>query len=254
MATKKHQPPTTNHPPQNIDGVLLVNKPKGLTSFQVVSCLRKHFGVKKVGHGGTLDPFATGLLVILFGGATKVSNSFLSGDKAYEGVMIFGKETDTYDVTGRVVKKSRTLNVNENIISKVFKAFEGEIEQVPPSFSAVKVKGKKAYELARKGQRVELKSRKVRVYYLKLVKLEREKFIKAWFSTKVSKGTYIRSLANDIGQRLGVGAYLEELKRTSSGKFLLKDSFSLEEVLQWDREQLTSKIIVRALRPMAILK
>jgi tRNA pseudouridine55 synthase len=225
-----------------MDGILLVDKPAGLTSFRVVSKIKRHFNLKKVGHGGTLDPFATGLLVILIGKATKVSATFLEHDKAYEGLMALGKETDTYDVDGKVTHTSKVIlsesegsPINDKAIKRIFTSFEGQIEQVPPPFSAIKVGGKRAYQLARQGKEVKLAKRLVNIYFLRLDKFEKNC---VYFTTKVSKGTYIRSLARDVGQKLKTGAYLHELRRTSSGDFLLKNAYELEEVLKWNKEQL----------------
>lgn len=226
-----------------MDGILLVNKPKGLTSFRIVAILRKHFGVKKLGHGGTLDPFATGLLVLLFGKATKISSIFLQDDKEYKGVIAFGRETDTYDVTGKMVNENAGVAIDKEGLQKIFKQFEGSIEQMPPAYSAIKIDGKKAYELARKGHVVELNKRKVRIYNLKLSKLIRNTYFKAYFSTKVSKGTYIRSLAHDIGKKTGSGAYLEELERTASGRFSIDNAYRLDDILKWDAQKLRDNMI-----------
>ena len=222
-----------------ISGILLIDKPAGPTSFRVVSKIKRHFNLKKVGHGGTLDPFATGLLVILIGKSTKTSATFLEHDKTYEGVIALGKETDTYDITGKVINEIAVEDISEAKIKQVFKSFEGLTEQRPPLFSAIKVNGKKAYELARQGKEVELKKRDVNIYFFKVVKVRLPKIN---FATKVSKGTYIRSLAHDIGVKMGTGACLEELRRTSSGDFSIKDAFKLEDVLKWSRVELESNL------------
>jgi len=222
-----------------ISGVLLIDKPAGPTSFQVVSKIKRHFNLKKVGHGGTLDPFATGLLAILIGKSTKTSSTFLEHDKTYEGVITLGKETDTYDITGKVVNETPVEDISETKVKQVFTSFEGLTEQRPPLFSAIKVNGKKAYQLARQGKEVELKKREVNIYYLRLEKIDSPK---VYFSTKVSKGTYIRSLAHDIGIKMGMGACLETLRRTSSGNISIKDAFKLEDVLKWSRVELESNL------------
>ncbi len=222
---------------------MLVNKSYDVTSFSVVNKIKKHFALKKVGHAGTLDLLATGLLVILIGKATKLSRYFIEDDKEYKGVIGFGIETDTYDREGNIINEKSSGNISKEKIEAALKEFEGEIEQVPPAFSAAKVNGKKAYELARKGKAVALDKRKVIIYRLKLKKLERGNFPKVHFYALVSKGTYIRTLAHDIGKKLSTFAYLHELKRTASGAFKLKNAHNLEEVAKLDEKALSELLL-----------
>lgn len=207
---------SNNNPPA---GLLLINKPKGRTSFSLVSALRRRFGVKKIGHAGTLDPFATGVMIMLVGKQyTTQSDKFLCQDKEYETRLCLGVTTDTYDLEGNVTETS-TLIPSQEDLEHVLKKFQGTILQVPPMFSAKKIQGKKLYELARKGQVVERAPATV------TVKIELLDYSYPHVNLRVqcSKGTYIRSLAYDIGKELGCGAHLNELSRTRSGNFHLSD-------------------------------
>lgn len=202
------------------EGILLVNKPSGLTSFSLVRTLRKRLGIKKIGHSGTLDPFATGLMVMLIGrNYTKLSNSFLTQGKEYIAHVFFGASTDTYDCDGHVVSTSEKIPSLEEL-KKTLNFFQGSIEQIPPMYSAKKQQGKKLYELARKG--IEVTREPI------VVTLETELIDYAYplatLRIACSKGTYIRSIAQDLGSRLGCGAHLKALQRVRSGDFLLKDS------------------------------
>lgn len=228
---------------QTINGILLIDKPKNITSYKVVDRIKKHFHLYKVGHGGTLDPFATGLLIILIGSATKISSQFLNCNKSYEGLMKLGKETDTYDLTGKVVNVIDASKVTAQKLSKVIKSFTGPIKQKPPLFSAIKINGQKAYNIARKEKSIELASREVEVFELSADALTEGKHPNAAFRCRVSKGTYIRSLAHDIGKALEVGAHLEELRRTEVGHFSIYDANSLDGVLKWDTKELQHHII-----------
>lgn len=222
---------------------MLVNKPSGCTSFRVVSKIKRHFNLKKVGHAGTLDPFATGLLVILINKATKLSGLFLEADKSYTGTMVLGKETDTYDVEGKVIKEKPVTGIKQKQAEEAFKAFSGHIKQKPPLFSAVKLGGKKAYQVARKGGYMDLPEREVTVYELKLLDYVSGDNPRVHFSTRVSKGTYIRSLAYDIGRKLRTGAYLEELERQTVGKFSLNNASTLADILKWDKHELAKHLV-----------
>lgn len=212
-------------------GLLLVNKPKGTTSFSLVSATRKVCDVQKVGHAGTLDPFATGVLVLLVGKEfTRLSDKFLTQDKEYEATLKLGIRTDSYDVDGNTVATSPYVPSEEEIL-KAIEAFQGNILQTPPMFSAKKVGGKKLYELARKGIEIERKAVPVHV---KIDFLNYEyPFLK--INVSCSKGTYIRSLAEDIGLTLGCGAHLTELNRTRSGPFLLSNCFDGNLLMTRDR-------------------
>lgn len=200
-------------------GILLIDKPKGKTSFSLVAMLRRIYGVKKIGHAGTLDPFATGVMVLLVGkNYTRLSDQFLGQDKEYEALVHLGKVTDTYDCEGQVLRTSDMIPSLQEIES-VIEKFQGKIMQVPPMFSAKKVAGKKLYELARKGVSIEREAKEV------TVQIQVLSYEYPYLSLRVacSKGTYIRSLAYDIGEMLGCGAHLTELQRTRSGSFYLKD-------------------------------
>jgi len=209
-----------------MNGILLVDKPKGLTSSRVVGLIRRQFKVK-VGHTGTLDPIATGLLIILTGKRTKEASLFLQLDKAYEVKIILGLETDTFDSEGRVLRQS-DRQITKEELEKVLSEFHGDIWQVPPPFSAKKLEGRKAYELARKGVSVRIPPKKVSIYSLELRAFQFPYFT---LSCDVSSGFYVRSLAHDIGQRLGVGATVVEVRRTRVGPHLVGEAKSLEEIL-----------------------
>ena len=206
-------------------GGINIYKPEGMTSHDVVSVLRRLTGVKQIGHAGTLDPFAKGVLPVFIGKATRLIE-YLDDDKAYAAVVQLGKSTTTYDIEGESVKSSNK-KVFEEEIKEALENFKGEIEQIPPVYSAIKVKGKKLYEYARRGENVEIKPRKVVINDLKI-----ESFNETTQSLKLyincSKGTYIRSIANDLGESLGCGGYLTELVRVRAGKFLIENSVKLE--------------------------
>jgi tRNA pseudouridine55 synthase len=209
-----------------MDKMFLVDKPKGLTSSQVVQRIKKKFNVK-VGHTGTLDPLATGLLVVLTGKRTKNASLFLKLDKAYEVKVVLGVETDTFDSEGRVLKRSEN-EVTREELATAMKEFHGDIWQTPPPFSAKKMAGRKAYQLARKGITVDIPPKKVSIYSLELNEFQFPYFTLA---CEVSSGFYVRSLAHDIGERLGVGASVMEVRRTRVGPYHVEQAQSLEELL-----------------------
>lgn len=199
------------------EGVLVVNKPSGKTSFSLVAALRRILGVKKIGHAGTLDPFATGVMVLLIGRTfTRLSNQFLAADKEYEATVRLGVTTDTYDCKGMITSES-DLIPTQDAIEAAIERFQGEIEQIPPMYSAKKVNGQKLYELARKGRMIERRASRVTVK----IELKRYHYPFLDLNVECSKGTYIRSLAHDIGSTLGCGAHLESLQRKRSGVFHL---------------------------------
>lgn len=201
-----------------IHGLIVLDKPRGITSRQAVDEVKRLFGVRKAGHAGTLDPDATGVLIICLGRrATRLFDRLVEGSKEYIGTMILGVETDTQDASGRVIRRCE-VNATEEEIREVFSKFVGEIEQVPPMFSALRVKGKRLYELARRGEVVERKPRRVRIYELEVLKVDPPR---VEFRVVCSKGTYIRTLAADIGRELGCGAHLAELRRTRVGPFTI---------------------------------
>jgi len=211
-------------------GFILVNKPAGITSHDVVDRLREITGVRKIGQSGTLDPFATGLLILGIGReATRRLGEFLKKDKEYEAVIRLGAVSDTYDKDGKIEERNVKEFPSRGKVEETLKSFIGEIEQIPPAFSAKKIRGRKLYELARRGIKIEPKPHKVKIYNISLIEYK-PPFLK----TKVScsSGTYIRSLANDIGSRLGCGAYLEELCRTRIGEYTLPEAVELERLAE----------------------
>ena len=207
-------------------GFLNVYKPVGKTSHDVVAYFRKLLKIKKIGHTGTLDPFAEGVLPICIGNSTRLIE-YLPDDKAYLAFVQLGKATDTYDTEGNVTFES-DKKVTKDDILEALKTFEGEIEQFPPMYSAIKVAGKKLYEYAREGKVVEVKPRKVTIHKIELKNFDEEKQ-EAQVYIECSKGTYIRSIANDLGQNLGCGGYLTRLIRTQAGKFLVENSIKMED-------------------------
>ncbi len=221
-------------------GILLVDKPEDWTSHDVVNCVRRRFHLRKVGHCGTLDPMATGLLVVLLELATKLSGRLVNHDKAYSGVMRLGVETDSQDRTGEVVRRAAVDQVDEAAVRRAAAAFVGEQLQVPPMTSAVKIDGKKLYELARKGREVERPPRSIVIHDLEIAEV---RLPDVEFLVHCSKGTYIRTLAADIGRELGCGAHVDRLRRLRSGPFQVEDAFSMEQIKQWEREDLFAAMI-----------
>ena len=209
-------------------GFLSVYKPVSKTSHDVVAYFRKLLKIKKIGHTGTLDPFAEGVLPICIGNSTRLIE-YLPDDKAYLAFVQFGKATDSYDIEGNVIFQSDKKVAKEDV-EQALKKFEGDIEQLPPIYSAIKVNGKKLYEYAREGKSVEIKSRKVTIYKIELKNFDYDNQ-EAQVYVECSKGTYIRSIANDLGQVLGCGGYLTRLIRTKAGKFLLENSKKMEDFL-----------------------
>ena len=209
----------------NYFGFLNIYKPAGMTSHDVVACIRKVTRIKQVGHTGTLDPFAQGVLPVCIGKATRLIE-FLTDDKEYIATVQFGKTTDTYDLEGNVTAVS-DKKVTANEISEVLACFQGHIEQMPPIYSAIKVNGKKLYDYARQGQTIDIQPRKVFIEKIELLNFD-DIAQSAEILVKCSKGTYIRSIAHDLGQKLGTGAYLTKLIRTKSGKFTVQNSVELD--------------------------
>lgn len=212
-----------------MDGIVIIDKPKDLTSHDIVYKVKK-IVKEKVGHTGTLDPMAEGVLLLLVGKATKYSKYLINHDKKYIVELLLGKTTDTLDVEGKILKEENVdlrILEKENV-EKTLEKFIGEQKQIPPIYSAIKVKGKKLYEYARKGENVEIPTRKINIYNIKLLGID-EKNKKISFEVSSSKGTYIRSLCQDIAKALGTIGYMTNLKRTKLGIFDIKDSVSLEE-------------------------
>jgi tRNA pseudouridine55 synthase len=221
-----------------MDGILVVDKPQGWTSFDVCAKLRNLTITKKVGHSGTLDPMATGVLPVFFGKATKLIQGFMTDDKVYIGEMVLGITTDTGDAEGKIRNPKSEIRNNIEIkiseIQNLFKKYTGEIEQTPPMFSAKKINGQPLYKLARKGIIVERQPRKVSIYELRLssddTSIETDKRIQ--FYVHCSKGTYIRQLVVDIGDELGCGAHLSALRRIKSGKFTIEEAIDMDTAIQ----------------------
>ena len=222
------------------DGLLLIDKPREWTSHDIVAKVRNHFQLNKVGHGGTLDPNATGLVVLLIGRGTRLSAKVMGGDKTYEGEILFGVETDSQDTDGEITVEKDPSGVTEEQLRTEMKAALGDQMQMPPMVSAIKMNGVPLYKLARKGQEVEREPRFIHIYKFALREFNPPR---ATFEVKSTKGTYVRTLAHDLGQRLGCGACLSELRRTQSGNLNVADTFSMDEVIQWDRAELEKHLI-----------
>jgi tRNA pseudouridine55 synthase len=210
-----------------ISGVLVVDKPVGMTSHDVVQAIRNGTGLRRAGHTGTLDPRASGVLVILVGPAVRLSEYVSASDKRYQAIIRLGSTTDTFDADGKFTRNDVPVNVTEAEFDAVLQTFIGEIEQTPPPYSAVKVQGRKAYEMARQGEEVELAPRKIQVHHLEVLEWAPPEVV---VDVHCSSGTYVRSLANDLGEKLGTGAYLVGLRRTKSGRFSLRDATPLRKL------------------------
>jgi tRNA pseudouridine55 synthase len=213
----------------SVSGVLVVDKPIGITSHDVVQIIRNGTRIKRAGHTGTLDPRASGVLVILLGPAVRLSEYVSAEDKRYHAVIQLGKKTDTFDEEGVITGGTSPVDITAQQFEEALKGFIGEIEQVPPPYSAVKVNGRKAYEMARKGEEVDLEPRIIHVHDLELLEWDPPQ---ALVDVHCSSGTYVRSLANDLGEVLGCGAMLAGLRRTKSGQFTLKDAISLRKLTE----------------------
>jgi tRNA pseudouridine55 synthase len=207
--------------------VILVDKPLEWTSFDVVKKLKYALNIKKVGHAGTLDPLATGLLILCTGKKTKEIESYQKQDKEYEGTLVIGQTTPSFDLETEPSEPVDISSISEKDILNAAQEFVGTIDQTPPIFSAVKVAGKRAYSHARKGNTVEMKSRKVRITTFEIININLPEIR---FAVNCSKGTYIRSLANDFGKALGVGAYLKQLRRTKIGTFSVDNALTIDSL------------------------
>ena len=230
------------------DGILIIDKPATWTSHDVVGKMRKILRTKRIGHTGTLDPFATGVLVILVGKATRLAQFLDKDAKEYEAIAQFGFETDTGDRTGELrITNYELRDVSVEEIENVLPDFRGEIEQIPPMYSAKKIEGKKLYELARKGVEIERKPVKVKIYELEIIEnTQRSAFSAQHLSLRVacSAGTYIRTLAEDIGKKIGIGAHLAELRRIRAGRFDLSKAVTIEELEKKVSENKLDKVII----------
>ena len=222
------------------DGAVLIDKPAGPTSHDVVDALRRTFGLEKAGHCGTLDPNATGLLVIVLGKGTKLSEKLMSDDKVYEGAIKFGETTDSYDADGELVASLPVPPLTLEELNATAAAFQGDLMQTPPMVSAVKIKGVPLYKMARKGIEVERKARLIHVYSFRFAGYT-EPF--GQFRIACTKGTYVRALAHELGQKIGCGAHLASLRRVVSGKFDVKDSIPFEDVLKLSSSELQKRIL-----------
>jgi tRNA pseudouridine55 synthase len=223
-----------------LDGAILVDKPAGPTSHDVVDAIRRKFGIKKVGHCGTLDPNATGLLIIVLGRGTKLSERLMGDDKVYEGTIKFGEATDSYDCDGEITGSLPVMPMTLDQLNEEAATFIGDIMQVPPMVSAIKKNGVPLYKLARKGIEVEREARLIHVYNFRFTEYT-EPFGKC--RVACTKGTYIRSLAHDLGQKLGCGAHLTALRRCASGKFDVADALSLDTILKMTTAELEKRVI-----------
>ena len=221
-------------------GILLVDKPPEWTSHDVVNLIRRRFNVKKVGHCGTLDPAATGLLVMVLGRATKLSQKLSGDDKTYEGNMLIGTETDSQDLDGTITAENDWSAVTKEQVIKVSKEFTGELYQTPPMVSAKKIGGKRLYKLAREGKVVEREPVKIKINCLNITEIDLP-YVK--FNASCSKGTYIRTLCYDIGKQLGCGAVLAGLRRTQCGMFSIKNSTTVEKIKEWEQEELAENLL-----------
>jgi len=211
-----------------VSGALVVDKPVGVTSHDVVKVIRKGTGIRRAGHTGTLDPRASGVLVVLIGPAVRLSEYLSASDKRYQAIIKFGISTDTYDTEGKQVGETKSVDhITEKDIHQLLEAYEGKIQQYPPAHSAVKVGGERAYKKARRGEEVEIDPREIDVYNLELLEWAPPEAV---IDVYASSGTYVRSLANDLGNDLDVGAHLTGLRRTKNGQFTLRDAVRMREL------------------------
>ena len=222
------------------DGAILVDKPAGPTSHDIVESVRRQFGLMKVGHAGTLDPAATGLLILLLGRGTKLSEKLMTDDKVYAGWMKFGATTDSYDADGQVTATAPVPPLDVEKLNLAAEPFLGDQQQTPPMVSAVKKDGVPLYKLARKGIEVPRESRLIHIYNFRFTAYE-EPY--GAFRVACTKGTYVRSLAHELGQKLGCGAHLATLRRTASGRFDVADAVEFERLLMMSKAELETRVI-----------
>jgi tRNA pseudouridine55 synthase len=223
-----------------LDGALLIDKPAGPTSHDVVDAIRRQFGIKKVGHCGTLDPNATGLLIIVLGRGTKISEKLMSDDKIYEGTIRFGETTDSYDADGELTGSLPVPPITLEHLNETAATFVGDLMQTPPMVSAVKKAGVPLYKLARKGVEVPREPRLIHVYSFRFSSYEEPL---GQFRVACTKGTYVRSIAHELGQKVGCGAHLATLRRTVSGKFDVANAAPLEEIMKLSSAELEKRVI-----------
>jgi tRNA pseudouridine55 synthase len=227
-------------PPKEIEGVLLVDKPTGITSHDVVYRLRRKLQMQRIGHAGTLDPMATGLLIMLIGKATRISQYLMSVDKVYEGEATLGVVTNSQDAEGEVMETRPVPALTEVQVKEAMKTFLGDQYQTPPMHSAVKVGGVPLYKMARKGEEIEREPRFIRVTSFELLSFASPKIT---FRLECTKGTYVRTIANDLGQKLGCGAHLSALRRTGSGKFTIAQCLPLDEIEKLSLPEIEKRLI-----------
>jgi|LSQX01.2.fsa_nt_gb tRNA pseudouridine55 synthase len=225
------------------DGILIIDKPEGISSAKTVFKIKKLLKLDKVGHTGTLDPFATGVLVLCLNRSTKEAAYFINLDKTYTGTMILGISTDTQDLTGKAIRINSQKRLTHDGIESAFRKFKGDIWQTPPMYSAIKSKGKPLYRLARKGIKIKVEPRMVTIHQLSLLKIRQDIYPSISFKVKCSKGTYIRTLCNDIGDYLGFGAYLSSLRRIQVGNISINQSISLDKLMELPPEKQESLIL-----------
>src|SRR5437764_15291586 len=223
-----------------LDGAILIDKPSGPTSHDVVDAIRRHFQIKKVGHCGTLDPNATGLLIIVLGRGTKLSEKLMSDDKVYEGTIKFGETTNSYDADGELLTSLPVPPITLDQLNEAAEVFVGDQMQTPPMVSAVKIKGVPLYKLARKGMEVEREARLIHIYNFRFTGYTEPI---AHFRLACTKGTYVRSIAHDLGQKLGCGAHLATLRRVDSGKYDVANATSLDQVLTLTSRELEQRVL-----------
>lgn len=239
-----------------MDGILIINKPKGFTSHDVVNIVRKYLNEKKVGHTGTLDPNATGVLPVLIGKATKLSKYLIEHNKEYIVTAELGKLTNTGDTEGDIIKEDLEIeekihNLNNEKIIEILNSFKGEQSQVPPIYSAIKIKGKKAYEYARSGQDIKIEPRKIKIFDIELLNFK-DKEIK--FKVVCSKGTYIRTLCEDIAKKIGTIGFMKELERTKVNEFNIENSVTIDEIKKSTNKSDIDNIIKKIIKIEEIFK
>lgn len=227
-------------PPKEMEGVLLVDKPADHTSHDVIARLRGKLKMRRIGHAGTLDPMATGLLIVLVGKATRVSQYLISLDKEYEGTIELGKVTDTQDADGEVMETRPVPPLNEADVTAALKGFLGDQYQIPPMYSAIKIDGVPLYKSARKGEEVEREPRFIRVMSWELTRFALPRFD---FRLRCTKGTYVRTLAHDLGQKLGCGGHLAALRRTATDKFHVSQALTLDEIMALSLPEIEKRLI-----------
>ncbi|HHY86738.1 MAG TPA: tRNA pseudouridine(55) synthase TruB [Verrucomicrobia bacterium] len=223
-----------------LDGALLIDKPAGPTSHDVVDAVRRRFGIKKVGHCGTLDPGATGLLILVLGKATRLSEKLMADDKVYEGTIKFGESTDSHDTDGELVASLPVPPLTLEQLNEAAATFVGDLMQTPPMVSAVKKAGVPLYKLARKGVEVPREPRLVHIYTFRFSAYQEPV---GTFKMACTKGTYVRTIAHELGQKIGCGAHLATLRRTASGRFDVKDATPLQKILELSASDLESRVI-----------